>query len=88
MKTGDGVLALLAAKGVCCGLIALSATGAFAGLLDRSIGWIVGGALALGIAAVIWRSGAAKSPPAKTLGAEAAEVRQTGAGAETPRPLR
>jgi hypothetical protein len=61
MTIGDKVLALLGVKAACCGLLALAATGtlggAFAWFMDRSIGWVVGAVLAVGIAAIIWRSG-------------------------------
>ncbi len=36
MKTGDGVIALLIAHGICCGLIVFGLAGTFTGL----IGWI------------------------------------------------
>lgn len=89
MSTGDGVLALLAAKAVCCGALVLAATGALGGaltwFLDRWIGWIVGGALVIGIALVIWRSGGSKSRPMETTSAKTAETPKTGAPARLGR---
>ncbi len=91
MTTGDKVLALLAAKAICCVLLALAATGAlggaFAWFMDRSIGWILGAAVVLGIVAIIWRSGAEKSPPAETLSAKAADAPDAGAGVRYPHQL-
>lgn len=92
VTTGDKVLALLGAKAMCCGLLVLSATGtlggAFAWFMDRSIGWVIGAALVLGIAAVIWRSGAAKSAPTETFSAKAAEAPEAGAGIRNADELR
>lgn len=67
MNTGDKVLAILGAKALCCGLLVLASTGALGGtfgwFLDRWAGWLVAAVLAIGIAAIVWRSGAAKSQP-------------------------
>ncbi len=82
MKTGDKVLALLGAKALCCVLLILASTGAlggaFAWFLDQSIGWLIGAALAVGVAAIIWRSGAAqtRSSATNSTGASDPGVRQ------------
>jgi hypothetical protein len=86
MSTGDRVLALLAVKGACCGLLALAASGslggAFAWFMDRSVGSVLGAALAIGIAAVIWRSGGTKSGATEATSAKAAETPNSDAAAQ------
>jgi hypothetical protein len=81
MTTGDKVLALLGAKAACCSLLALAGTGAlggaFAWFMDRSLAWVVGAVLVVGIAAIIWRSGAAKSSPTEAAEAKAPDIGST-----------
>lgn len=91
MNTGDRVLALLAVKGACCGLLALAASGAlggtFAWLIDRSVGWVLGATLAIGIAAIIWRSGGTKSRATEATSIEAAETPNSDAAARQLRQI-
>lgn len=78
MNTGDKVLAILGAKALCCGLLVLASTGALGGVfgwfLDRAVGWLVAAVLAIGIAAIIWRSGAAKSRQSRQTSPEGTEA--------------
>src|SRR5690606_17349866 len=59
MTTGDKVLALLGAKAVCCGLLVFAATGALGGLgvwlTDGAGRWLMGGAILVAIAAIVFR---------------------------------
>jgi hypothetical protein len=55
MQTGDKVLAILAAKIACCGLLVLAAAGLLGGLgawlAEGSGPWLIGGAV---LASIVW----------------------------------
>ena len=92
MNTGDKVLAILGAKALCCGLLVLASTGAlgsvFGWFLDRSVGWIVAAALVVGIAAVVWRSGAAKAHQLNQARPDGTEVTRSENLAQRPHRFR
>lgn len=70
MHTGDKVLALLGAKVVCCGLLALAAAGMLGGglaawLFEGPGRWLLAAGLAVAIAAIVLgrRESAGLRPP-------------------------
>lgn len=91
MNTGDKVLAILGAKALCCVFLVLASTGALGGafgwFLDRSVGWLVAGALVAGIAAIVWRSSAARSRQSKA-SSEAGERMRSESFAQQPPRVR
>lgn len=92
MTTGDKVLALLGAKAACCLLLVLGGTGAlggaFAWIVDRSIGWLLGAVLVVGIAAILWRSGTARCSPTKAAEAGGTALPTcSAASGERPNPV-
>jgi len=67
MQTGDNIVALLATKLLCCGLLVFAATGGLASVLawlaEDSVSWIIARLLVAGIATLIWRRHSA--PPSR-----------------------